>query len=142
VQGVHWDNDTMPSPTILVVDDNRHMRRLLLELLQAAWPDGSILEAAGGLDAIAQCRYAAPQAIVMDVGLPDHDGIEVTAVIRQLCPGTAVVICSSHDGRAYRDAAHAAGAAAYVAKAEASFALVPAIAAALQGHANGTKERV
>ena len=128
----------MPLPTILVVDDNRHMRRLLLEMLQAAWPGASVLEAADGLDAIAQCRQAPPQVIVMDIGLPDHDGIDVTSIIRALFPEVAVVICSSHDGSAYRDAARSAGAVAYVVKAEVSTALVPAITAALHGHATDT----
>jgi DNA-binding NarL/FixJ family response regulator len=122
-------------PTILIVDDNRHMRRLLQELLQAAWLGSSILQAADANGAISLCRQAAPNVVVMDIGLPDLDGIEATSIIRLLNPEIAVVILSSHDGRAYRDAARSAGAAAYVAKTEVSTALIPAITAALNGRA-------
>ncbi|MEZ0308896.1 MAG: response regulator [Ramlibacter sp.] len=130
----------MPPTTILVVDDNRHMRRLLLEMLQAAWPGASVLEAADADAAIAQCRDAAPRVVVMDVHLAGRDGIETTALVRLLYPGIAVVICSGHDGRAYRDAANKAGAAAYVGKSEVSTALIPAITAALYGQANVMRE--
>jgi DNA-binding NarL/FixJ family response regulator len=125
------ESDASP-PTILVVDDNRHMRRLLLELLQPAFPGSSVLEAADAREALAQCRQAQPHLVVMDVGLPDADGIEVTRAVRQLCPATAVVMLSSHDGRAYRDAARHAGAAAYVAKNDVCTALIPAISNALR----------
>jgi DNA-binding NarL/FixJ family response regulator len=125
-------------PTFLVVDDNRHMRRLLVEMLHGTWENSSILQAADAEEAFAQCRQGAPQVVVMDVRLPDQDGISATSIIRQLYPEMAVVICSGHDGSAYRVAAHSAGAVAYVAKSEVSSALVPAIAAALLGHASGT----
>ena len=119
-------------PTILVVDDNRHMRRLLLEMLQAAYQGSSVLQAADAFEAIAQCSKAAPHVVVMDVGLPDHDGIEATMMIRLLFPEIAVVILSSHDERAYRDAARSAGAAGYVSKADVFTALIPSITLALQ----------
>ena len=121
--------------TILVVDDNRHMRRLLLEILGMAFRGSSILEAADAREALAQCHQARPDIVVMDVGLPDGDGIELTATVTRLFPQTAVVILSSHEGSAYRDAARAAGAAGYVAKPDAATALLPAIAAALRPRA-------
>jgi two-component system, NtrC family, response regulator len=119
-------------PTILVVDDNRHMRRLLVELLLPAFRGSSVLEAAGAGEAMVQCRLEQPDLLVMDVGLPDGDGIAVTAEVRRLYPATAVVMLSSHDGRAYRDAARHAGAASYVAKSDVSTGLIPAICAALR----------
>ena len=74
----------------------------------------------------------------MDVGLPDQDGIEATAMIRLLHPEVAVVILSSHDGSAYREAARRAGATDYVAKSAVSTSLIPAITAALRQPAEGT----
>jgi len=121
--------------TILVVDDNRHMRRLLLEILGGIFEGSSILAAADGREALEQCRQAQPDIVVMDVGLPDADGIALTTMIRLLSPLTAVVVLSSHEGSAYRDAARDAGAAAYVAKIDLSTELIPAISAALRPHA-------
>jgi DNA-binding NarL/FixJ family response regulator len=117
---------------ILVVDDNRHMRRLLLEMLGMVFRGSSILEAADAREALAQCGQAKPNVVVMDVGLPDADGIELTATIRLLFPQTAVVVLSSHEGSAYQDAARCAGAAAYVGKMDVATALIPAISAALR----------
>jgi DNA-binding NarL/FixJ family response regulator len=119
-------------PTILVVDDNMHMRRLLLEMLEGAYQGSSVLQAANAFEAIAQCSKAAPHVVVMDVGLPDHDGIEATMMIRLLFPEIAVVILSSHDERAYRDAARSAGAVGYVSKNDVFTALIPSITVALQ----------
>jgi DNA-binding NarL/FixJ family response regulator len=119
-------------PTILVVDDNMHMRRLLLEMLERAYQGSSVLQAANAFEAIAQCSKAAPHVVVMDVGLPDHDGIEATMMIRLLFPEIAVVILSSHDERAYRDAARSAGAVGYVSKNDVFTALIPSITVALQ----------
>ena len=119
-------------PTILVVDDNKHMRRLLLEMLQLAYQGSSILQAADAFEALAQCRKGAPHVVVMDVSLPGHDGIEATMMIRLLFPEIAVVMLSSHDGSAYRDAARDAGAVAYVSKSDVSSTLIPTITTALQ----------
>src|SRR4051812_27050610 len=105
-----------PAPPILVVDDNRHIPPLLLELLQAVFQGSAILEAADGREALAQCARAKPQVVVMDVGLPDADGIELTGRIRLLFPQTAVVVLSSHEDSAYREAARRAGAVAFVGK--------------------------
>ena len=121
--------------TILVVDDNRHMRRLLLEVLGNEFRGSSILEAADGREALAQCLQATPDIVVMDIGLPDADGIELTSTVRLLFPQTAVVVLSSHEGSAYRDAACHAGAASYVAKVDVATALIPAISAALHPRA-------
>ena len=81
-----------------------------------------------------QWRLATPDVVVMDVGLPDADGIELTTMVRQRFPETAVVMLSCHDGSAYREAARSAGAAAYVAKTDVA-ALVPAISAVLRRQA-------
>jgi DNA-binding NarL/FixJ family response regulator len=124
------ESDPSP-PTILVVDDNRHMRRLLLELLQPAFPGSSVLEAADAREALAHCRQARPHLVVMDVGLPDADGMKLASAVRLVYPATAVVVLSSHEGSAYRDAALHAGAAAYVPKIDVATALIPAISAAL-----------
>ena len=129
-----------PAPlTILVVDDNRHMRRLLPEILGMEFNGSSILLAADGREALAQCRQAMPDIVVMDVGLPDADGIELTATIRLFHPQPAVVVLSSHEGSAYRDAARCAGAAAYVAKIDVSTGLIPAISAALRSRGRGAE---
>ena len=68
-----------------------------------------------------------PDVVLMDVAMPDLDGITMTAALRRIAPRSAVVIHSLHDDAATRARAHAAGAAAFVAKHETEALLLPAI---------------
>jgi len=106
----------MGKTTMLIVEDQAYMRRLLREFLQLAHPDEIILEAGNGSSALALCREHSPRLVLMDVGLPDANGLELTAQIKSLLPDTAVIVVSAHDSPAYLEHARAAGACAYVVK--------------------------
>jgi len=67
----------------------------------------------------------------MDVALPDANGIELTAQIKQMLPETEVVIVSQHAVEAYVERARAAGALAYIIKDKVYRELLPAIDRAL-----------
>ena len=116
---------------MLIVEDQDYMRRMLREFLQAAFPDKNIHEAADGRSALALCRERRPKIVLMDIGLPDANGIELTAQIKIMLPDTAVIIVSSHAGSAYTDRAKAVGAFAYIAKETVHDKLLPAVNAAL-----------
>jgi two-component system, NarL family, response regulator LiaR len=103
---------------ILIVEDNRHMRRMLAEMVRTAFDPIPVLEAADGNIALALCRDSRPELVLMDVGLPDSSGIDLTVQIKAMLPESKVVIVSNHRTRASQDAARAAGAAAYVFKDE------------------------
>lgn len=116
---------------MLIVEDQEYMRRMLREFLQSAFPDKNILEAGDGRSALALCSERRPQVVLMDIGLPDANGIELTAQIKTMLPDTAVIIVSSYAGSAYTERAKAAGAFAYVAKEAVHDKLLPAVTAAL-----------
>jgi two-component system sensor histidine kinase/response regulator len=101
---------------ILIVEDNAHMRRLLVGLVRSILRPNRVLEAADGRGALQACRGARPKVVVMDVRLPDANGIELTAEIKSMLPQSVVVIVSSTGNARSREAARAAGAAAYVLK--------------------------
>jgi DNA-binding NarL/FixJ family response regulator len=69
----------------------------------------------------------------MDVQLPDANGIDVSAQIKNLFPETVIVVVSQHSGAAYVERAKAAGAFAYITKDKVYRELLPTIARAL-GH--------
>ena len=116
---------------MLIVEDQAYMRRTLRNFLQSAFPDETIHEAADGSSALAVCRDARPSVILMDIELPDANGIELTAQIRQLLPETAVIVVTMHTSTEYARRALAAGAYAYVPKNSIDEALIPAVRAAL-----------
>ena len=117
--------------TILVVDDQNFMRRALRDYLQSAYPAAAIIEAADGARALELCRSRSPQLVLMDVTLPDANGIDLTTQIKEMLPETAVIIVSQHAGRAYFDRARAAGAFAYITKVNAYRELLPTVGRAL-----------
>jgi len=67
-------------PRVLVVDDERSIRRLLQVSLSGQY---TVLEAASGAEALAEAISGHPDAILLDLGLPDMDGIEVTRRLRE-----------------------------------------------------------
>jgi DNA-binding NarL/FixJ family response regulator len=116
---------------ILIVEDHAAVRRSLREWLEAVFPWCHIVEAASGEEAIAAVQAEAPNAVLMDIGLPGINGIETTRRIKAALPGTPVVMLTIHEADAYRADALAAGASAYIPKRVMHTELIPALAALL-----------
>ena len=98
---------------ILVVDDERPIRRFLRTALSA---EGyHVIEVATGEDAIATVTRNTPDLIILDLGLPDISGLEVTQKLREWTD-IPIIILSVLDGEATKVAALDAGANDYVTK--------------------------
>ena len=67
-------------PLVLVVDDNDRNRKLAADLLRAA--ELRTLEAGSGAEAVELAAIHAPDVILMDLGLPDMDGVQALALLR------------------------------------------------------------
>jgi DNA-binding NarL/FixJ family response regulator len=120
-----------PRIAILIVEDQDFMRESLRDYLQSAYPEASILEAANGAQALESCRDRRPRLVLMDVQLPDANGIDVTAQIKHMLPETVIVVVSQHSGAAYVERANAAGAYAYITKDKVYRELLPTVGRAL-----------
>lgn len=101
---------------MLIVEDNAMMRAALVQFVAAEFPDQSIYEAADGAGALQAVRECRPQLVLMDIALPDGNGIAIAADIKKAFPETIVIIVTQYDGVQYREHARAAGAVGYVAK--------------------------
>jgi len=116
--------------SVLIVEDSELFRRFLRLLL--ATPDIRILgEAATGHEVIQKARELAPELVLLDIHLPDVDGIEVGRRIRQILPDAKLVFVTQETSEDFLRAALAVGT-GYVSKNSASADLPTAIAAVLQ----------
>ena len=79
---------------ILLVDDHKILLAGIRAILDQSQDFEVIGEAESGAEAIAACKQQHPDVIVMDIGLPDVNGIETTQVILRNAPGTKVVMLS------------------------------------------------
>jgi two-component system KDP operon response regulator KdpE len=98
---------------ILVVDDEQAIRRYLRVSLAAHGYE--LFEAATGHEAIQQTRISHPDVIILDLGLPDLDGVDVTRSLREWTE-TPIVILSVRDQEIDKVAALDAGADDYLTK--------------------------
>jgi DNA-binding NarL/FixJ family response regulator len=120
--------------SVFLVDDHEVVRRGLAALL-AAEPDIDIAGEAGTMaSALARVPALRPDVAVLDVCLPDGDGVAVCREIRSTLPGTACLILTSYgDDRALLSAI-TAGAAGYVLKQTCGEDLVSAVRTVAAGH--------
>ncbi len=102
-----------PLPTVLVIDDEVQIRRLLRVTLEA---NGyKVIEAATGKDGLAEAAQRHPDVILLDLGLPDLDGLSVLKRLREWSQ-TPVVILSVREGEDDKVAALDNGADDFVTK--------------------------
>jgi two-component system KDP operon response regulator KdpE len=101
------------APSVLVVDDEPPIRRLLRTSLGAqGW---RVAEAASAAEAMAQLAREQPDVIILDLGLPDRDGLDVVRELRQTS-AVPIVVLSSRDAERAKVAALDLGADDYVTK--------------------------
>ncbi len=119
---------------VLVVDDHAIMRDGIRALLGTLDDIEVVGEAAEGKEALAKVKELEPDLAIMDIAMPDMDGIEATRRIRKKNPRTKVLILTQHDNKEYILSAIKAGASGYVPKRALGSDLVSAIRAVHKGN--------
>jgi two-component system KDP operon response regulator KdpE len=122
------------NPRILIVDDEPQILRFLRTALEAS--DYVVLEAATAREALHMAANAAPDLIILDLGLPDADGKEVLGKMRQFLT-KPILILSAREREAEKIAALDLGADDYVEKPFAIGELLARVRAALRHAARG-----
>jgi DNA-binding NarL/FixJ family response regulator len=116
---------------LLLADDHILMLEGLSRLLSAEFD--IVGSATNGRTLLAEAERLRPDAVVLDVGMPEMNGIEAARRLSKSLPSTKIVFVTQQLDPAYVHAAFAAGARAYVAKQSAASELVEAIRLALRG---------
>lgn len=123
-----------PEPIkVAVVDDHPVVRAGIRAILAAAGGISVVAEGSSGQDALRLASEAQPDVLLLDVNLPDVDGLEVTRRLRSRGDLTAIVILTVHDDSQTVFGLLEAGATGYLLKDEAPDRLAAAIRAAASG---------
>lgn len=119
--------------TVLLADDHSLVRRGFRRLLEDDEGIKVIGEASNGIEAIRMAQELKPQVVVMDLSMPELDGVQATKEIVKHLPGTDVLVLSMHAEDNYVRNALDAGAKGYLLKSAIDVDLVGAIRAVAEG---------
>jgi two-component system, NarL family, response regulator NreC len=118
---------------VLLADDHGIVRRGLRSLLETEPGLTVVAEAADGAEALRLCEQHDPDIVVLDIGMPKLNGIDVAARMQKLRRPPQVIILSMHSDESYIIRALGAGARAYLLKDATDEDLLPAVRAVAAG---------
>jgi DNA-binding NarL/FixJ family response regulator len=116
---------------ILIVDDQPRARQSVRALLSTWPPAGDVREAADGQEAVRLVAKRQPDVLLMDVRMPQMDGLQATRIIKSRWPGVKVIVLTLYGE--YEAEALAAGADAFIGKGEPPDRLLAALSALATG---------
>jgi DNA-binding NarL/FixJ family response regulator len=120
---------------VLIVDDQPRARQSLRALLSTWPPAAGIREAGDGNEAIQLVQERQPDIVLMDVRMPGMDGLQATRLIKARWPQIKVIVLTLYGE--YEAEALAAGAEAFVVKAEPVGSLLATLLAVMAGRPHG-----
>lgn len=123
----------MIETTILLVDDHAVLRAGLHMLLDAQPGLRVVGEAGDAQEAMGLAAQLQPDIILLDLTLPQIDGMTALPLLRKLAPAAKVLVLTMHDDEGYLRQAFRAGAAGYVLKKAADAELISAVRAVMRG---------
>lgn len=120
--------------TVLLAEDHTVVREGLRIMLEAEGDIDVVGEAETGRQAVAMVRKVRPAVVVMDIAMPQLNGLEATRQILKAVPGTKVLILSAHSDDAYVEQVIALGAAGYLIKQSSAHVLSKAVREVQRGN--------
>ncbi len=130
-------------PARLVIADDHELARAGLRAMLTGQRGLELVgEAANGREALALCRRLQPDLALIDVRMPEQDGLATCRAIKQECPATSVILVTIHENPGYLLEALKAGAAGYVLKDISQRELITAVQGVLHGESMLNKELV
>src|SRR5438046_5065308 len=128
---LHWRR-AKPA-RIMIADDHELARAGLRVMLTDQRGFELVGEASNGQEALLLCRRLQPDLALLDVRMPEMDGLSTCRAIKQECPATSVILVTMHANPEYLFEALKAGAAGYVLKDVSQRELIAAVQGVLHG---------
>ena len=115
---------------VIIADDHAIVRDGIRQLLKKESDLQVAGEAVDGLEALEKTKEIMPDVVLLDIGMPNLNGLETIGLLKEACPDTQVVILSMHANESYVQQVLKSGAMGYVLKASPSSDILDAIRAA------------
>lgn len=112
---------------ILVADDHEIVRHGLRTLIESQTGWSVVAEAANGTQAVEKAAELKPDVVLLDLGMPELNGLEATRRIREMLPQTEILVLSVHDSEQMVREAISWGARGYLVKSDAGRDLIAAV---------------
>jgi len=125
--------DSSKKIRVLLADDHGVVRQGFRLLLSRHEDIDVVGEASSGREALELCRKLHPSLVILDVAMPEMNGVEATRLILQECPGTNILILSMHKDAIYVRETLRAGAKGYLLKDAIDKDLIEAVRAVARG---------
>ena len=117
---------------ILLIDDHPVVQTGCRVLLHPR-PGTELIEARTGTDGVRLARELQPDLVILDLALPDMNGLKAAALLREVSPASKILVFSMHSDPVFAAQAMEAGARGYVSKNDGPEVLLAAIDAVLRG---------
>ncbi len=130
------NNDAAGRYRLLVAEDHALVREGIRSMLASEADLGVAGEASNGREAVEACRSLNPDLVLMDVRMPEMDGLEATRAIKAAQPTVSVLMVTTHRDPDYLLEAVRAGAAGYVLKESTKRELLDAVRRVLSGESS------
>ncbi len=118
---------------ILIADDEGMLRAGLRAILDVDFDVEVVAEASNGTQTVERAQQSRPEIVLLDLRMPDSDGLEAAAGLAEHCPDARTILLAAADDRGYVVPAMAAGVAGIVPKAGDAAGLLRAIRAVVSG---------
>lgn len=125
---------------VLIADDNKNVRRAIRSILTTNWPDLEVCaETADGRETVARAEALQPDLLILDVRMPELNGIEVASVLKKVLPAAKMVLFTMYSDHIGKSLAAAAGVDVILPKVDGLPAFTKAVASLLNGDADSDK---
>ena len=112
---------------VLIADDIRLIRERLSAILSEHSEFVVVAEASNGWEAVEKARKFQPDVVLLDISMPDLNGLQAAPLIKQAAPAAQILIVTQHNSHFFIRAAFAAGALGFLEKKDAGTELLQAV---------------